>query len=95
MPQAFHILYGAALTIAAALALGNLLLRALGLAFYREERHLCALAAGSACLSQLVFVAATLGLARKGVFQALGLALVALALWRGWFRPGGDALPPL
>jgi len=95
MPQAFYILYGAVLTVAAALALGYLVLRALELRLYREERPLFAFAAGAACLSQLVFVAATLGLARKGVFQTFGLAVVALALWRGWFRAEGECQPPL
>jgi len=95
MPQAFYILLGAALTVAAATALGQLLLRALDLRLFRQERHLFALAVGAACLSQLVFVAATLGLARKGVFQTFGLVLVALALWRGWFKGHDDSLPPL
>lgn len=95
MPQAFYILYGAALTVAAALALGQLLLRALGLRFYRQEQPLFALAAGFACLSQLVLVAATLGLARKGVFQTAGLLVVALALWRRRFTAPRESLPAL
>lgn len=95
MPQAFYILYGALLTVATSLALGHLLLRALGLRLRRQEQPLVALAAGAACLSQLVFVAATLGLARKGVFQTAGLLLVALALWRRWFATHDESLPPL
>lgn len=95
MPQAFYILFGALLTLAACLSLGNLLLRALGLSFRREERPLIALAAGAACLSQLVFTAATVGLARKGVFQTFGLAVVGLGLWQGLFRMEGEKLPPL
>ena len=95
MPQAFYILYGAALTVGVALALGQLLLRALGLRFRRQEQPLFALAVGAACLSQLVFTAATLGVARRGVFQTGGLLLAAVALWRGWFRFGGEDLPPL
>jgi len=95
MPQAFYILFGALLTLAACMSLGSLLLRALGLNFYRQERPLIALAAGAACLSQLVFTAASLGLARKGVFQTFGLALVTLGVWQGLFRRKGDGLPPL
>lgn len=95
MPQAFYILYGALLTVAASLALGQLLLRALGVRFRRQEQPLFALAAGSACLSQLVFVAATAGVARKGVFQTAGLLLVGAALWRGWFRRPAEPLAPL
>ncbi|MCS7313829.1 MAG: glycosyltransferase family 39 protein [Bryobacterales bacterium] len=95
MPQAFYILYGALLTVAVSLVLGQLLLRALGLRFPRQEQPLFAFAAGAACLSQLVFVAATVGVARKGVFQTAGLLLVALALWRGWFALPALCLPAL
>jgi len=95
MPQAFYILFGASLTVAVALALGMLLLRALDLDLRRQEEPLVALAAGAACLSQLVFLAATLGLARKGVFQTFGLAVLAAALARGLHRPRGETLPAL
>ena len=95
MPQAFYILFGALLTVGVCLALGNLLLRTLGLCFRRQEEPLFALAAGAACLSQLVFLAATLGVARKGVFQTFGLLVIAAALWRAWFRPSGVPLAPL
>lgn len=95
MPQAFYILFGALLTVVTCLALGNIVLRALRLRFYREEQPLFALAAGAACLSQLVFVAAMLGLARKGVFQSFGLAVVAAALSYGYLRPAGERLPAL
>ncbi len=95
MPQAFYILFGAALTLAVSIALGTLLLRALGLKFFRVEERLFALAAGAACLSQLVFVAATLGLARKGVFQTFGLAVLIVAWARGLHRPVGSEPPPL
>lgn len=95
MPQAVYILFGAALTLAASATLGTLLLRALGLKFFRQEERLFALGAGAACLSQLVFVAATLGLARKGVFQPLGLLLLVAAWRRRLYRPISDALPEL
>ena len=95
MPPAFYILFGAALTVAVAMALGKLLLRALGLKFHRQEEHLFALVTGSACLSLLVFLLATIGVARKGVFQPLGLGIVAVAVWRGAHRSAGAPLAPL
>lgn len=95
MPQAFYILFGATLAVAVSMALGRLLLRGLGLKFYRGEELIFSFVAGSACLSLLVFLCATLGVARKGVFQTAGLAVVALALWRGLYRPSGEPLPPL
>ncbi|MEN6605838.1 MAG: hypothetical protein ABFD60_01245, partial [Bryobacteraceae bacterium] len=72
MPQAFYILFGAVFTAVTAIALGKLLLRGLGLKFYRAEEHLFSFVAGSACLSFLVFLLTAAQLARKGVFLALG-----------------------
>lgn len=97
MPQAFYILFGATFTVAVCVALGHLLLQRLGLRFYRQEQALFAFLAGAPCLSVLVFLLAALGLVRKGVFLAVGLAALA-AWWRfrgAGLQPAGDALPSL
>jgi hypothetical protein len=82
MPQALYILFGAAFTVAVCLALGLILLRALSLEFYRQEELLFAFLAGAPCLSLIVFLLAALGLARKGVFLAVGLVAIGLSLRR-------------
>ncbi|MBI1791466.1 MAG: hypothetical protein HYR60_28390 [Acidobacteria bacterium] len=95
MPQVFYILFGALFTVAVSLALGKLLLRALAAPLPRQEEHAAAFAAGSACLSLIVFLLSAAHLARKGVFLGLGAAILALAIRRGAHRPHGDPLPPL
>lgn len=95
MPQAFYILFGAVFTVAVAALLGKMMLRGLGLRFYREEEHVLAFLAGAPVLSLLVFTACALGAARKGVFLALGAAVLALAFRTGAHRPRGDRLPAL
>lgn len=95
MPQAFYILFGAAFTVAVSLSAGLLLLRGLGLQLYRTEERLLAFVTGAACLSALVFSLTMLHLAHKGVFLAVGLLLIAIAVWRGVHRSQGEPLPPL
>lgn len=95
MPAAVYILFGAALTYFVSLALGKLLLRRLSVPLYREEEYTLGFVAGSACLSFLLFLTAAAGLARKGVFLALGLAIVGAALWTGVHRPVEKRLPAL
>ncbi len=95
MPQAFYILFGAVFTVATSLAAGTLLLRGLGLRFYRTEERLLAFVTGSACLSAAVFALTAIHLARKGVFLALGLLVIAVAVRRGAHRAVGERLPSL
>ncbi|MEN6533655.1 MAG: hypothetical protein ABFD89_08330 [Bryobacteraceae bacterium] len=95
MPQAFYILFGAVFTAVTAIALGKLLLRGLGLKFYRAEEHLFSFVTGSACLSFLVFLLSAAQLARKGVFLALGILVIAVAIRRGAHHPAGESQPPL
>ena len=95
MPQAVNILFGALYTVACAAALGKLLLRWLGVRLYRTEEHLLGFVTGSALLSLLVFAACALGVARKGLFLWLGIAILALAWRRGVHKPLGEPLPPL
>ena len=87
MPQAVYILFGALFTVASATALGTLLFRRLSCRLERDEYILFSFLTGSALLSTLVFLLCAVGLARKGVFLAVGIAALACA-YR--FR----ALPP-
>jgi hypothetical protein len=95
MPQVFYIIFGALYTVVCAMALGKILLRGLGLRLYRAEDHLLGLVAGAPLLSLLVFLTCILGCARKGVFLWIGIAILALAWWRGAHKPAGELLPPL
>jgi len=93
MPAPFYILFGAVFTVAVSLALGLLLLRGLGARLYRFEERILGFVIGSSCLSAIVFLLSALHLARKGVFLATGLSLIALALWRRCHR-SYDQCPP-
>jgi hypothetical protein len=62
---------------------------------YRTEEHLLGFVTGAGLLSLLVFAACTLGVARKGLFIWLGIAILALAWRRGVYKPLGEPLPPL
>jgi hypothetical protein len=85
MPPPVHILFGAALTITVSLLLGRMLLRGLGIRCPRVEEEALAFPVGAALLSLLVFLAASAGVARKGVFLGLSIAvLVAALLTRAW-----------
>jgi hypothetical protein len=95
MPQAVYIVFGALYTVACVAALGKLLLRSLGVRLNRAEDHLLGFVAGAPLLSLLVFAACALGLARKGLFIWLGVAILALAWRRGVYQPLADSLPPL
>ncbi len=95
MPQAFLILFGAAFTVAASVALGTLLVRALGVRFYRQEERFFAFAAGSACLSMLTFALAAVHAVYPGVLLAVGAPILAVAVWRRAWRPAGEPLAPV
>ena len=72
------ILLGAALCVASALGLGIALIDVLRLEFRKGEKAVLAFIVGSAVLSDIVFVLAAAGWARKGVFIILS-ALVLVA----------------
>src|SRR5260370_25695095 len=95
MLQPLSILAGAAFTVAVCMALGGWLLRALSVKLYRQEEHPLAFVTGAACLSLLTFILCAAGLARRGVFLALGLAVLAIAIRRGAHRPVGESFPAL
>src|SRR5450759_3095427 len=87
------ILFGAAFTVAVSVALGALLVVRLRLTLYRWEAELIEFVAGAGCLSFLIAILCTLHIARKGVFQWGGLAVIALALWQAKGTPRRKSLP--
>jgi hypothetical protein len=95
MWQTLRILIGAGLTAATATAAGKLLMRRLALRLSRIEESLLAFVLGSGCLSVLVFLLASCGLARRGVFIGCGAILIGLCLWDGRGRATGDRLPEI
>ncbi|HEX8984898.1 MAG TPA: glycosyltransferase family 39 protein, partial [Bryobacteraceae bacterium] len=95
MPQLVYILSGALFTVTVMTALGALFLHVLGLRFRLQERRLFAFVAGAPVLSLLVFALASAQLARKGVFVALGITVIALAARLRLWRASGEALAPL
>ena len=58
MPPVLAILFGAAFTVIVSMALGTLLVRALKVRLYWQEERFFAFAAGSACLSMVMFALA-------------------------------------
>jgi len=79
MEQVPGILLGALCSGGAAYCFGTLLLRRLNLELERTEYISLAFVAGSACLSEMIFVLCSAGLARKEVFVALAV-LSAIAV---------------
>ncbi|HWQ55268.1 MAG TPA: hypothetical protein VN442_16400 [Bryobacteraceae bacterium] len=78
----FYILLGPALAVAASIALGRLVVRALRVELHREEELVLGFVVGAACLSALVAAMAAVHLDRRGAFVGLTAVVVALALWR-------------
>jgi hypothetical protein len=95
MLEPLSILFGAGFTVAVSVAAGRMLLRALSIRLYRQEEHALAFVVGAACLSLLTFILCALGVARRGVFLTVGLAVLALAIRRGAHRPSGESFPAL
>jgi hypothetical protein len=95
MKAVLSILFGATFLVATAWALGTIVLRKLGVTLYRVEERLFGFVVGAACLSAIVFALSTIKLASKGVFLALGLAIIGYALYSGAHRPNGDEFPRL
>src|ERR1035437_10295126 len=93
MRDVANILFGAAFTVALSVSLGVLLVARLRLTLYRWEAALIQFVAGAGCLSFLTATLCTLHIARKGVFQWSGLAVIALALWQAKRAPRGKKPP--
>src|SRR6476646_2696355 len=95
MREVTYILFGAAFTVAVSLAMGRLLLARLNLMFHRGEAALIEFVAGSGCLSFVIAILCALQLARKGVFQWGGLAVISLALVQARAAPRRKSLPAI
>jgi Dolichyl-phosphate-mannose-protein mannosyltransferase/F5/8 type C domain len=89
------ILFGASLTIVTAWSLGAILLRRLALVLYRTEERLLAFLVGSALLSAIMFLLASLRIVHKGVLLALAIASIGYAFYSGAHQPLGKPFPPL
>lgn len=95
MPGAALVLIAAAFTIAVSLAAGRLLLRGLGNKLSAWEEEPAAFVTGAACLSFLVFILAALRIAYASTFAVSGVGILAVAGWKGAWRPSSTSLPPL
>jgi hypothetical protein len=93
MREVADILFGAAFTVAVSVALGALLVARLRLALYRWEAALFEFVAGAGCLSFVTAILCMLHLARKGVFQWGGAAIILLAVRQARRTPRRKSLP--
>jgi len=89
------ILAGAVLTMLTAWALGRILLRSCSLKLCRFEEDLIAMLTGAAILSFLLFLLASVHLARKNAFLAICLLAISVAWRRGAIGPAKERLPKL
>jgi hypothetical protein len=87
------IFFGALLTLLTAWGLGKIMLSALHVRLCRWEEDLFAFLTGSACLSLLVFVLASLHLATRSAFAILCASTGALLYWRNPLKPAREKLP--
>jgi hypothetical protein len=93
MSAPLNALAGGAITVAAAIGIGTLLVGRAGLRLTRLEFRLFAFLAGSACLSTLMLLLASLQLARKGAVLMVAGTSIVLA-WRRRNPAVCDASPP-
>jgi hypothetical protein len=93
--QLLRIIFGWIATAGTAWCLGKLFLRRLSVGLYRQEENVFAFVLGSACLSMLLVVLAAGQMLYRGVFLALSVVIVGLAVQRRVYRPGGPPLPPM
>jgi hypothetical protein len=93
MRDIFSILFGAGFTVAVATALGSLIIGAMRVRLYRVEAAIFAFVAGAGCLSFLTALLCLAGVARKGVFQWGGAAIIFGAWWLTRGRPRRRELP--
>lgn len=91
---ALGVLFGAALTIATAIALGRALLAPVREQLYREEQTPLALLLGAAGLHLAVFLTLAAGAGSRWVLLAVCAAILA-ATWRIAWKPSSRRLPPL
>lgn len=95
MQEVIGILAGALLSGSASLCIGVLLFRRLGLKLGRAEYISLAFVAGSACFSQIIFLFASIHLARKAVFIGIAVFALGIAASRSRRAPGFVSSPSL
>lgn len=83
------ILFACGFTFFVCLLAGKMVLRWTGSGFTRLEELFLGFVVGAACLSVIVLALTAAGLARQGVFLAVGLVLIAAAVQRGAHRFSG------
>ncbi|HLK20229.1 MAG TPA: hypothetical protein VKT81_14835 [Bryobacteraceae bacterium] len=83
------ILFACGFNFLVCLLTGKMVLQLAGARLSRLEELFLGFVTGAACLSVIVFALAASGQARRGVFLATGLLLIALAVTRGALRFSG------
>ncbi|HYL34570.1 MAG TPA: hypothetical protein VEV17_01510 [Bryobacteraceae bacterium] len=91
--QVVSILFAAAFTLATCLALGKMLLRAVGAKLYRSEELFLGFVSGAACLSTIVLVLGAFSLVYWWVFLTLGCVALGVAYLSGALRFTRERLP--
>ncbi len=86
MRQILAILFATGFTFMVCLAAGKLVLQLVRARLTRLEGYFLGFVTGAACLSIIVLALAAAGQARRGVFLATGLVIIALAIRRGTHR---------
>jgi hypothetical protein len=95
MIHVFPVLFGALFTLATAWSLGMVILDKVALSLYRWEQRFLAFVVGAACLSEIIFALCAAKLAHRGIFLALGLAIIGYAAYSRSFHSSGKAFQPL
>ncbi len=95
MQEVTGIFAGVFLFGSACLCVGLLLFQRLAIRLERTEYFALAFVAGAACFSQIIFLLASIHLARKGVFIALGVLAIAGAFAARRSIPRGAAFAPI
>jgi len=93
--QVLAILFAVAFTFLTCLALGKVLIKALGLQLYRAEELFLGFVLGSAILSTAVFLLGIMGLAYPALFFALGCAALSMSYYRQAWHFTTHRLDPL
>jgi hypothetical protein len=93
--QVASILFAAAFTFLACLAVGKMLLRAVSAKLYRTEELFFGFVLGAACLSIIVLLLGVLGALYSWVFLIVGCVAIAAAYVSGAPRFTRDRLAPL
>ena len=87
MPQVVPILFGAAFTVATCVAMGELVLRRLKLALFRQEAFLFCFLTGAPILSLATLLLYLVHQARPAAFLCVGLTVIGAALFQLGSRP--------